>query len=155
MKKLFAEFKEFISKGNVLDMAIGVIIATAFGSITTVLVNNVLMPLIGLIFGGQDFTNVLNITVRPEISQTAADGTVTVIQQGCVIALGDFVGAIINFIVIALICFIIVKSFNKARELAESKKKAEEAAEEAAPAAPTTEELLAEIRDLLKAQSDK
>ena len=66
-KGFFGEFKDFITRGNVLDMAVGVIVATAFGKITTALVNNVLMPFIGWVFGGSDMTDVLNITVVPEI----------------------------------------------------------------------------------------
>ena len=154
MKKMFAEFKTFISKGNVLDMAIGVIIATAFGKITTALVNDVLMPLIGAIFGGSSLTDALNITLKPAVLDPA---TGEVITEASVLGLGIFLNAIIDFIIVAFICFLIVKAFNKAKEKAEAKKKAEEeaaaakaAAEEAAkPKEPTTEELLAEIRDLL------
>ena len=153
MKKMFQEFKTFISKGNVLDMAIGVIIATAFGKITTALVNNVLMPFIGWIFGGSNATDVLNITLK----EAVLDAEGNVVTEASVLGIGTFVNTIIDFIIVAFICFLIVKAFNKAREKAEAKKKAAEeaaaaakAAEEAAkPKAPTTEELLAEIRDLL------
>ena len=152
MKKLFEEFKAFISRGNVLDMAIGVIIATAFGSITNTLVNNVLMPVIGLIFGGADFTNGLNIIVKPETTNELGE-----VIPATIIGIGDFVGAIINFLVIALICFTIVKGFNKAHDLATAKERAKKEAEEkkkaeeeaAKPKEPTTEDLLKEIRDLL------
>ena len=153
MKKLAKEFKDFISRGNVLDMAIGVIIATAFGAITTTLVNNIIMPLIGLITGGQDFTSMLNWTVKA--AEIGADGEV--VKEAVVIAFGDFVGVILNFVIIALICFAIVKAFNKANEIANAKKIAEEEAKKAEeeakkaeePVPPTTEELLAQIRDLL------
>ncbi len=155
MKKMLAEFKTFISKGNVLDMAIGVIIATAFGKITTALVNDVLMPVIGAIFGGSSLTDALNITLRPAVVDAA---TGEVVQEASVLGLGIFLNAIIDFLIVAFICFLIVKAFNKAKEAAEKKKKAEEeaaaaakAAEEAAkPKEPTAEELLKEIRDLLK-----
>ena len=153
MKKFIEEFKAFISRGNVLDMAVGVIVATAFGAITNTLVNNVIMPVIGLIFGGQDLTNALNWTVKPAVVEMV-DGVETVVTEATVIAFGDFLASIINFIIVAFIVFCIVKAFNKARDLA--KKKEEPVAEEPAPEPepePTKEELLlAEIRDLLKEQ---
>ncbi|MBR6258782.1 MAG: large-conductance mechanosensitive channel protein MscL [Oscillospiraceae bacterium] len=149
MKKFFGEFKEFISRGNVLDMAVGVIIATAFGKITTSLVNDVVMPFIGWIFGGTDATQALNITLTPAVYDEAGE----VVKEATVLGFGTFVSTIIDFIIIAFIVFLIVKSFNKARQKAEERKKKEEeeAAEEEAPPEPTNEELLlTEIRDLLK-----
>lgn len=151
-KGFVKEFKEFIMRGNVLDMAVGVIIATAFGKITTSLVKDVFMPFISWIFGARDMT-ALNIVVRPETLNEAGE----VVKEAIVIGFGTFVTAIIDFILVALVVFFIVKAFNKAREKAEAKKKAAEEATAAAaaaaeePAAPTQEELLAEIRDLLKA----
>ena len=137
MKKIFAEFKEFIARGNVLDMAIGVIIATAFGKITASLVNDVFMPFIGWIFGARDMT-ALNLVVR----EAVMDGE-TVVQEAITIGFGTFVGTIIDFILVALVVFAIVKTMNA------MKKKKEEAP--AAPPAPSAEEvLLTEIRDLLK-----
>ena len=141
MKKLFAEFKEFIMRGNVLDMAVGVIIATAFGKITTTLVANVITPLIAYIFNSPG-TDALNITLRPEVVNEAGEVT----QEAIVLGFGTFIGAIIDFIIIALIVFAIVKAFNKARQLAEAKKKKEEEEpEEEEEPKPTTEELLAQI----------
>ena len=155
-KGFFGEFKDFITRGNVLDMAVGVIIATAFGKITTALVNNVLMPFIGWIFGGSDMTDVLNITVVPEIKEII-DGVETVTQEAVVIGFGTLVSTIIDFIIIAFIVFCIVKAFNAARAKAEAKKRAEEeaaaakaAAEAPAPEPSAEEKLLTEIRDLLK-----
>ncbi len=155
-KGFFGEFKDFITRGNVLDMAVGVIVATAFGKITTSLVNNVLMPFIGWIFGGSDLTNALNITVVPEVKELI-DGVETVTQEAVVIGIGTFVSAIIDFIIIAFIVFCIVKAFNAARAKAEAKKRAaeEEAkkkaeAEKPAPEPSVEEKLLTEIRDLLK-----
>ena len=147
MKKLFGEFKEFIQRGNVLDMAVGVIIATAFGAITTTLVNKVFMPFITWLFGAQDMS-ALNVTLSP--AEVDAAGEVT--KEAIVLGFGDLVSAIINFILVALVVFAIVKAFNKAREAAEKlKKKEEEAPEEEKPAEPSNEEkLLTEIRDLLK-----
>ena len=145
MKKLISEFKEFISRGNVLDMAVGVIIATAFGKITSSLVNDVFMPFLGWIFGARDMT-ALNLVVR----EAVMDGE-TVVKEAITLGFGTFVGTIIDFVLVALVVFAIVKAFNKAREAAEARKKAEEApAEEPAPAGPTTEELLGQILDELK-----
>ena len=142
MKKFIAEFKEFISRGNVMDMAIGVIVATAFGKITTSLVNDVFMPFIGWIFGSRDMS-ALNVLVRPEVLDEAGE----VVQEAIVIGFGTFVGAIIDFILVAAVVFAIVKAANAARAKLEKKKEEEPAA----PPEPTKEELLlTEIRDLLK-----
>ena len=146
MKKILKEFKEFIARGNVMDMAIGVIIAGAFGKITTSLVNDVLMPFIGWICGTRDMT-ALNIVVR----EAVMDGT-TVVKEAITLGFGNLVGTIIDFLLIALVVFAIVKTMNAAKGKAEAKKKAEEAAAPPPPPPePTKEELLlTEIRDLLK-----
>lgn len=144
MKKFFEEFKAFISRGNVLDMAVGVIVGGAFGAITSSLVANVITPLLAWIFGTPN-TDALNITLR---AADEAAGT-----EALVLGLGTFVGAVINFLVIALVLFSVIKAFNKAHELAESLKKKEEeqaAAEEAEDPKPTTEELLGAILEELK-----
>lgn len=146
MKKFMEEFKAFIMRGNVVDMAVGVIIATAFGKITTSLINDVFMPFISFVTGSRDMT-ALNLVVRPEIVDEAGE----VVQTAITIGFGTFVATIIDFILIAFVVFLIVKSFNKAREVAEArKKKEEEEAAPAAPAGPTTEELLQQILDELK-----
>ena len=143
MKKFFEEFRTFISKGNVLDMSVGVIVGGAFGAITSSLVANVITPLLAWIFGTPN-TDALNITLRAATEE----------QEALVLGLGTFVGAIINFLVIALVLFSVIKAFNKARELAEKAvKKEEEEAKEEAPAEdpkPTTEELLTSILEELK-----
>lgn len=147
-KGFFAEFKEFISRGNVLDMAVGVIIATAFGKITTSLVNDVFMPLIGWLIGEIDLST-LNITLSPE--KLAEDGTVA--KEAVVIGIGTFVSAVIDFVLVALVVFIMIKAFNAAKDKAESLKKKEEeaaAAEEPVPEPSEEVKLLSEIRDLLK-----
>ena len=146
MKKLAAEFKDFIMRGNVLDMAVGVIIATAFGSITSTLINNILMPLIGFIIGDIDLSQ-WNVVLRPAVM----DGE-EVVKAAVEIGFGTFITAVINFILVALVVFAIVKSFNKAREIAEAKlkKQEEEEAAEEEPAGPTSEELLAQILEELK-----
>lgn len=120
------EFKEFISRGNVLDMAVGVIIGSAFGKIVTSLVNDILMPLIGVIIGGHDFTD-LKITVGD-----------------AVIEYGVFVQSVVDFLIVALCIFLIVKAMNKVM------KKKEEKKEETAPVKDEKVVLLEEIRDLLK-----
>ena len=143
--KIFKEFKEFIARGNVIDMAVGVIIATAFGKITTSLVNDVFMPLISWIFGARDMT-ALNILVRPEV----LDAEGNVVQAAIILGFGTLVATIIDFILVALVVFMVVKGINTARKIAEKKKAAEEEAP-AEPPAPSNEEvLLTEIRDLLK-----
>ena len=152
MKNFIKEFKDFISKGNVLDMAVGVIIATAFGKITSALVTNVITPLLAYIFNSPN-TDALNITLRAE--ELAEDGTVA--KEALVLGFGTFIGAIIDFIVIAFVIFCIIRAFNKAKAAAEAKKKAEEEAaaeeeEEAEPEPSKEELLLTEIRDLLKEQ---
>lgn len=149
MKKLLSEFKAFIMRGNVLDMAVGVIVATAFGKITTSLVNDVFMPFISWLFGTRDMT-ALNLLVRPEVVNEAGEVT----QAAITIGFGTFVATVIDFILVALVVFLIVKVFNKAHEAAEARKKTEAPAPEepAAPPAPTTEELLAQILEELKKQ---
>ena len=137
MKKIIHEFKEFIARGNVMDMAIGVIIAGAFGKITTSLVNDVFMPFISWIFGTRDMT-ALNLVVR-EATET---------QEAIVIGFGSFVATIIDFLLIALVVFVIVKAMNSAKKRME---KPPEPAPAPAPPEPSAEEkLLTEIRDLLK-----
>lgn len=155
-KGFFAEFREFISRGNVLDMAVGVIVATAFGKITTALVNNVIMPFIGWIFGGANLTDALDIMLTPaEIDPATGE----VIKEANILGLGTFLNTVIDFLIIAFIVFCIIKAFNKAHDLAEAKLQArKKAAEEAAaeePPAPTTEELLTAILDELRKENNK
>lgn len=148
-KGIIAEFKEFISKGNVVDMAVGVIIGSAFTAIVNSLVADVFTPLIGIIIGGIDFAS-LSI----KIPDTVVDGKV--IAQGAELTYGNFIQSIITFLLTAVCVFIFVKVINALRSGAEAKKKKEaEAAaaeEKKEPKGPTQEELLAEIRDLLAKQ---
>ena len=133
------EFKEFAMKGNVMDMAVGVIIGGAFGKIVTSLVNDVLMPLISVATGGISFTD-LFINLSDDVKyKTLAEAQ----EAGAsVFAYGQFIQNIFDFIIIAFCIFMMIKAMNKL-------KKKEEPAPEA-PKGPTQEELLAEIRDLLK-----
>ncbi len=149
MKKFAEEFKTFIMRGNVLDMAIGVIVATAFGKITTALINNILMPFIAWIFGTRDMT-ALNIVVREAVVNAEGVEEVAAITIG----FGTFVAAIIDFILIAFVVFLIMKGANKMGEKkrleAEAKAAAEAAAKAAEPVPPTTEELLTQILEEIK-----
>ena len=138
MKKFFNEFKTFAMRGNVMDMAIGVVIGAAFGKITTSIVNDIIMPLIGLITGGIDLTQ-WNILLNSAAVEAGADPVT--------LGIGNLLAVILDFIIVAFAMFLLVKAMNK---LASLKKKEEEAPEE--DPKPTSEELLTEIRDLLKAQ---
>ena len=141
--KFFKEFKDFINKGNVVDMAVGVVIATAFGKITSTLVANVIMPLIGVLTGG---ANVADLAY--ELSPAVLDEAGEIITPANVLSYGLFIQAIIDFLIIALSVFVFVKVLKSAQ----NRRKKEEAAAAPAPApAPSAEEtLLTEIRDLLK-----
>lgn len=143
-KGFWSEFKVFITKGNVMDMAVGVIIGAAFTAIVNSLVKDILTPFIGLFLGRVDFSQ-LKIVIK------AAQGDTPEVA----ITYGNFIQAIINFLLIALVIFILVKQLNKAKEAVDAKKKAEaEAVAKQAPAAPPAPSpeivLLTEIRDLLK-----
>ncbi|MCR4796608.1 MULTISPECIES: large conductance mechanosensitive channel protein MscL [Ruminococcus] len=139
MKKFLQEFKEFALKGNVMDMAIGVIIGAAFGSIVSSLTDNFINPLIAVITGGaeKDENGVMQLV----------GGKFTV--AGVDFNYGAFISAVLNFLIIAIILFCIIKAVNKAMAIGKKK-------EEEKPAEPPKEEvLLTEIRDLLKAQNEK
>lgn len=145
-KGFWGEFKEFIMRGNVLDMAVGIIIGGAFTAIVNSLVDDIINPLIALI-GGDAVKNIDQLSVT--------------MAHGVELHYGNFIGAIINFLLVALVLFAIIKGINTAREKMEKVKEdvagdtpAEEAAEEAAPA-PTEAELLAQIRDLLAEEAKK
>ena len=135
-----SEFKEFAMKGNVMDMAVGVIIGGAFGKIVSSLVSDVLMPLIGKATGGVSFTDLFINLGDGEYSTLAAAQE----AGAAVLAYGQFIQNIIDFIIIAFCIFLMIKGMNKLKK--------EKPAEPEAPAGPTQEELLTEIRDLLKKQ---
>ena len=144
---MIKEFKEFAMRGNVVDMAVGVIIGSAFGKIVTSLVNDVIMPPIGVLLGGVDFKD-LKLVVKDAIVD--AEGAVT--SPEVTLNYGSFIQTIIDFLIVALAIFFLIKAINKLSNL--KKKKEEEAAPAPAPAPapePSAEEkLLTEIRDLLK-----
>ncbi len=137
MKKFFNEFKEFAMRGNVIDMAVGVVVGGAFSKIVTSLVNDVIMPLISLAIGQVNFTN---------LSYVFHFG-----GKDVVLAYGNFIQTVVEFIILAFCVFCAVKLMSKLRF---EKKVEEEIAEAAEPEKPTTEDLLAEIRDLLKQQNE-
>ena len=149
MKKFIEEFKEFINKGNVLGLAVGVIIGGAFSNITSSLTNDVIMPIVSIFMGGIDFSS-MGILL-PTLFPVAEDAEPNMLNYG------NFISAVINFFIMALVVFFIVKAVNGAMAKAEKamhKQEAEKVEEEPAPPEPTAEEkLLTEIRDLLKEQA--
>ena len=143
--KIFSEFREFISRGNVIDLAVGVIIGAAFNKIVSALVDEVIMPVIGLMTAGVDFAQ-LKVVLKP------ADPVAK--HAEVAIKYGDFINAIVQFLIVALTVFFMVKTVNMLRRLTDRQQ--QQAAAEAAetPPAPTpTEALLMEIRDELKSRS--
>ena len=146
-KGFMGEFKAFIARGNVMDMAVGVIIGGAFGKISTSLVNDIIMPLISMLTGGIDFSN-WKIVLKQAVA--GADGVIDASTEVAV-RYGTFFATILDFLIIAFAVFVMVKAINKLSHL----RKEEEAKKEEAPKGPTTEQLLAEIRDLMKAQQNE
>ena len=143
---MLKEFREFAIRGNVVDLAVGLVIGGAFGAIVTSLVNDVLMPPIGLLLGGVDFSNLFVVLKEgtaaagpyPSVAAAKAAGAVT-------INIGLFINAVISFVIVAFAVFMVVKAVNAARR--------QPPPADAPPPAPTpTEQLLAEIRDLLRAR---
>ena len=128
---MIKEFKEFISRGNVMDMAVGIILGAAFTAIVTSLVDDLVNPLIGIFVGGVDFSG---------ISFGMGDAQFMI---------GNFINAVIKFLIVAWVVFLLVKGVNRMAKMVEKEK----AAEPEAPKGPTQEEVLLEIRDLLKAQA--
>ncbi|MBO4232389.1 MAG: large-conductance mechanosensitive channel protein MscL [Bacteroidales bacterium] len=149
--KLLQEFKEFAMKGNVVDMAIGVIIGGAFGKIVTSLVNDLLMPLIGALIGNVDFTT-LSVTLREAVMNGEE-----VVKEAVTLRYGNFIQTTVDFLIVAFCIFMVIKLINKATNMVKKQEKEEQAApaEEPAPAPEPSQEtvLLTEIRDLLKNQA--
>jgi large conductance mechanosensitive channel len=137
---MLKEFKDFIMKGNVLELAVAVIIAAAFGAIVTSFTNDVLMPPIGQAMGGVDFTE-----LAIPLSEPVLDADGNVVTEGAAIRYGAFIQKVIDFIIIAFIVFMIVRTYNRSQAEAEP-------APPAPDPGPSEKELLAQIRDLLTKQ---
>ena len=136
---MLEEFKKFVMRGNVIDLAVGVIIGAAFGSIVTSLVGDVLMPVIGAITGGLDFSNYFT----PLAKSVTASSLEEARKQGAVLAWGSFLTLTINFMIVAFVLFLVIRAMNTLKRKEEAKP--------AEPQKPSAEvELLTEIRDLLK-----
>lgn len=133
---MIGEFRDFIMKGNVLDLAVAVIIAAAFGAVVTSFTNDILMPPIGMALGEMDFTELRYVLASAEMDSAGA-----VVKEEVAIRWGMWVKTIIDFLIIAFVLFMIIRTYNKSQKQ-----------EEEAPAGPTSEDLLGEIRDLLKKQ---
>ena len=151
MKKFFEEFKTFAMRGNVIDMAVGVVIGGAFGKITTSIVNDIIMPLISMITGGINFSD-WKWVLKEAVTEVGADGALVETAAEVSVKFGSTIAVILDFIIIAFAVFCMVKALNNMHKKKEEP--APEPAPEPEPPAPTTEELLAEIRDLLKAQKE-
>ena len=134
--RMLKEFREFALKGNVVDLAVGVIIGAAFGSIVISLVGDIIMPMVGAITGGLDFSNYFTPLSRSVTASNLADAK----KQGAVLAWGNFLTLTLNFIIVACVLFLVIRFMNRLKR------------DEAAPPPKLTrqEELLTEIRDLLK-----
>ena len=146
MKKFFEEFKTFAMRGNVIDMAVGVVIGGAFGKITTSIVNDIIMPLISMITGGVDFSQWKWI-----LKEAVLDAEGAVVSAEVAVKFGNTIAIILDFVIIAFAVFCLVKALNSLRRKKEEPTP-EPDPEPEAPPAPTAEELLTEIRDLLKEQ---
>ena len=146
MKKFFEEFKTFAMRGNVIDMAVGVVIGGAFGKITTSIVNDIIMPLISILTGGVDFSQ-WKIVLKEAVAN--AEGVIDPATE-VAIRYGNTIAIILDFIIIAFAVFCMVKALNDLHRKKEEPAPEPEPEPEPVPPAPTTEELLTEIRDLLK-----
>ena len=139
---MLKEFREFAMKGNVVDLAVGVIIGAAFGGIVTSLVGDIIMPIVGAVTGGLDFSNYFAPLSKTVTAANLADAK----KQGAVLAWGNFLTLTINFLIVAFVLFMVIKAMNTLKR--------RDAAAPAAPPKPTREEeLLTEIRDLLDRKS--
>ncbi|MFI4896350.1 MAG: large-conductance mechanosensitive channel protein MscL [Phycisphaerales bacterium JB059] len=144
---IIKEFKDFAMRGNVMDMAVGIIIGAAFGKIVSSLVSDIIMPPIGMIMGGVDFAD-LKLTIQEGTAETVNEAGETVAAVAPVtINYGTFINVLLDFLIVAFAIFMVIKMMNKATE-AMKKKEVEAPAEE--PKVSTTDQLLMEIRDSLK-----
>ena len=137
---MLKDFKEFALKGNLVDMAVGIVLGAAFGTVIKSLVSDLLMPVVATTFNVPDFTNLFTLLRAPEVTDGVNMASLEAVREagGVALAYGSFINALIAFILVAFALWMVVKSMNKMRP-----------PEEPAPAGPTQEELLGEIRDLL------
>ena len=150
MKKFFEEFKKFAMRGNVIDLAVGVVIGGAFGKITTSIVNDIIMPVIGVLTGGLNFGD-WKIVLKEAVTTLGADGIEVVEKAEVAITFGNTIAIIIDFIIIAFAVFCLVKGINALhRKNEEEPAPAPEPEPEPIPEPSAEEKLLTEIRDLLK-----
>ena len=154
---LWEEFKAFAIKGNAMALAVGTIIGTAFGTITKSLTNDLIMPIVNIFLGGADFSEAKIALprmpwVQPTYETVVNEAGEEVVQEVLnYLTYGNFISAVINFAILALVVFWLVKGLNKLSEIGKKKEEEAAAAEPPAPPAPSAEEvLLTEIRDLLK-----
>jgi|SRR5690554_2576431 len=144
MKKLLQEFRDFIMTGNVIDLAVAVLLAGAVGAVVSGFTEDVMMPIIGHFAGGMDFADLKIVLTNATLD---AEGNIVLPENA--ILYGKWINTIINLLIVGFVLFMIVKSYARIKDL---RKKKEEEAAPAEPSGPTQEELLAEIRDLLKKQ---
>ena len=137
---MIKEFREFAFKGNMIDMAVGIIIGAAFGGVVKSLVDKVMMPPLGLLLGGLDFTD-FKFVLKKAVVENG-----DIVKPAVELGYGEFISVLINFLIVAFAVFLLIKAINTARRRFEAEKPAP------GPAGPTQEQLLAEIRDLLKSQ---
>ena len=149
MKKFFSEFKEFAMRGNVVDMAVGVIIGAAFGKIVSSLVNDIIMPLIGVVTGGMNFTD-----YKLVVQKAVMDGQ-EIIKPEVTMNWGAWVQTVVDFLIVAFCIFVMIKFINNLRKKAERQKEAEAEPAPAAPEPTKEEQLLTEIRELRKEPQKK
>jgi large conductance mechanosensitive channel len=151
---MLKEFQKFIMRGNVLDLAVGIIIGAAFTSIVNSLVNDVVMPIVGLITGGVDFSNIF-VTLKDGAAAAGPYATLAAAQEAGAVTvnLGVFINAVVNFLIVGLVIFLIVRSFNTAAERFQKKEAAAAAA--VPPPAPTAEEKLTAAIEKLTAVMEK
>lgn len=141
MKKLLQDFRDFIMTGNVIDLSVAVILATAVGAVIAGFTDGIMMPFVGHFVGGADFSDLKFVLSEAVMG---ADGEISVPENA--ILYGEWINTVINLLIVGFVLFMIVKTYQRIQDL----RKTEEVEEEEAPAGPTQEELLAEIRDELK-----
>lgn len=148
MKKILGEFRDFIMTGNVIDLSVAVLLATAVGAVVSGFTQDIMMPIVGYFTGGVDFSDMKIVLAAATLGE---DGTVLTPENA--IMYGKWINTLINLVIVGFVLFMIVKGYGKVKDALKKKQEEEEAP--AAPAGPTQEDLLAEIRDELKSLNSK